>query len=88
VELCSNGFAGGFPCSGISLNKQVTLATMGGTTGNDIWGWFDAQTGNEYALVGMTNGVAFVDISTPTEPVFLGNLPSETVDSIWRDIKF
>lgn len=87
VELCSNGFAGGFPCSGISLNKQVSLATMGGTTGNDIWGWFDAQTGNEYALVGMTNGVAFVDISTPTEPVFLGNLPSETVDSIWRDIK-
>jgi len=60
---------------------------MGGTMGNDIWGWFDAQTGNEYALVGMTNGVAFVDISTPTEPVFLGNLPSETVDSIWRDIK-
>jgi choice-of-anchor B domain-containing protein len=35
----------------------------------------------------MTTGVAFVDISTPTAPVFLGNLPTQTVESIWRDIK-
>jgi choice-of-anchor B domain-containing protein len=60
---------------------------MGGTTGNDIWGWFDASTGNEYALMGMTNGTAFVDITNPEDPVFLGRLPSETVDSPWRDIK-
>jgi choice-of-anchor B domain-containing protein len=60
---------------------------MGGTAGNDIWGWRDTQSGNEYALVGMTTGVAFVDITTPTAPVFLGNLPTQTVESIWRDIK-
>ena len=60
---------------------------MGGTGGNDIWGWSDAQTGNEYALMGMTNGVAFVDISNPENPVFLGRLPTHTGESPWRDIK-
>ena len=86
-EICTSGSAGDFPCSGISLSKRVSLETMGGTGGNDIWGWFDAQTGNEYALMGMTNGTAFVDVSTREDPVFLGNLPTQTVESVWRDIK-
>jgi choice-of-anchor B domain-containing protein len=60
---------------------------MGGTGGNDIWGWFDAQTGNEYALMGLTNGTAFVDVSSPEEPIFLGRLPTQTETSGARDIK-
>ncbi|MCH7833581.1 MAG: choice-of-anchor B family protein, partial [Proteobacteria bacterium] len=84
---CNGGSAGDFPCSGISLKKQVSLETMGGTLGNDIWGWSDALTGNEYALMGMTNGTAFVDITIPEVPVFLGRLPTQTVESLWRDIK-
>ncbi|MCH8073630.1 MAG: choice-of-anchor B family protein, partial [Proteobacteria bacterium] len=47
----------------------------------------DALTGNEYALMGMTNGTAFVDITNPEVPVFLGRLPTQTVESLWRDIK-
>ena len=50
-EACTNGSAGDFPCSGINLRKRVSLETMGGTFGNDLWGWFDAQTGHEYALM-------------------------------------
>jgi len=87
AAACVNGSAGGFSCSGISLDARLSFAAMGGTTGNDVWGWHDTQSGNEYAMVGMTNGVAFVDITTPTEPVFLGNLPTQTFASIWRDIK-
>ena len=60
---------------------------MQGTGGNDIWGWFDAQTGNEYALMGMTDGTAFVDVTDPEDPVFLGKLPTEPGSSAWRDIK-
>jgi choice-of-anchor B domain-containing protein len=60
---------------------------MGGTEGNDIWGWVDAQTGNEYALMGLSNGTAFVDVSDPEAPVFLGRLPTQTVEVLWRDIK-
>ncbi len=60
---------------------------MGGSRGNDIWGWVDTQTDREYALMGMSNGTAFVDISDPENPRVLGILPTQTVASLWRDIK-
>ena len=60
---------------------------MGGTEGNDIWGWADPDTGKEYALMGLDTGTAFVDVSDPEAPIFLGRLPTETVASLWRDIK-
>ena len=60
---------------------------MGGTTGNDVWGWADALTGNEYALMGMVNGTAFVDVTDPDNPVYLGILRTETIATPWRDIK-
>ena len=84
---CAGGNAGDFSCAGISLRKRVSLEAMDGTRGNDIWGWFDAQSGNEYALMGMTNGTAFVDVTDPEDPIFLGRLPTQTVESTWRDIK-
>ena len=37
--------------------------------------------------MGMTNGTAFVDISDPDNPDYLGILPTRTVASVWRDIK-
>ena len=84
---CTAGSAGGFACSGVSLRTRVPLAAMGGTTGNDIWGWVDDSTGREYALMGMTNGTAFVDVTNPERPVLLGRLPTQTRASTWRDIK-
>ena len=86
-ETCAGGSAGDFSCAGIDLRQRVALATMQGTAGNDIWGWVDEQSGNEYALMGMTNGTAFVDVTDPENPVYLGILPTQTVESSWRDIK-
>ena len=86
-EDCTDGSAGEYPCKGISLQSRVALDSMGGTAGNDIWGWSDAETGKEYALMGMTNGTAVVDVSNPQSPIFLGRLPTETRNSAWRDIK-
>jgi choice-of-anchor B domain-containing protein len=58
---------------------------------NDIWGWTDPQTKREYALVGKSDGVAFVDITNATQPTYLGDLPThnpiETIYKIWRDVK-
>jgi choice-of-anchor B domain-containing protein len=54
---------------------------------NDIWGWTDSLDGKEYALLGLNNGTAFVDISDPENPVYLGRLPTHTSSSSWRDIK-
>ena len=79
--------AGDFACSGLSLRKRVPNGEMGGGDGNDIWGWADTQTGNEYALMGLTNGTAFVDVTDPDNPVFLGHLATNTVAAAWRDIK-
>lgn len=84
---CRNGFAGPFPCKKVDLLSFVPLSEMGGATGNDIWGWTDPATGKEYAIMGLSNGTAFVDISDPDDPVFLGQLPTPTIPSIWRDVK-
>ena len=86
-DACVGGRAGDFSCSGVTLRKRVPLSDMNGTTGNDIWGWVDSSTGNEYALMGMSNGTAFVNVSDPEIPVFLGYLPTATVVSAWLDIK-
>ena len=84
---CTDGLAVDFPCSGISLRSRVAHDRMGGTTGNDLWGWADASTGKEYALMDLTDGTAFVDVSQSESPAFLGSLPTQTDASDWRDIK-
>lgn len=76
-----------YPSQGIDLLSRLSLSQLGGGSGNDIWGWTDSMTGKEYALFGRTNGTSFVDITNPTAPVYLGNLPSHTGSSVWRDIK-
>jgi choice-of-anchor B domain-containing protein len=88
---CSGGRAGPFPCKAVDLESFLPHSAIGGGEGNDIWGWTDPATGREYALVGKTIGTAFVDITTPSQPVYLGDLPShqpvETLFSTWRDLK-
>ena len=84
---CSDGMAGPYPCRDIDLMAFLPHGEIGGGSGNDIWGWTDPVTGREYALVGRSSGTAFVDISTPNRPVYLGDLPTSTVNSAWRGIK-
>lgn len=84
---CDGGMAGIYPCDGVNLLSIVTHGTMGGPGGNDIWGWTDPETDREYALVGQTNGTAFVDVSDPVNPVYLGRLNSHTGTATWRDVK-
>jgi len=84
---CVNGMAGTFPCHNIDLASFLPLDSIGGGTGNDVWGWTDPLTNKEYALMGRSNGTAFVDISDAENPVYLGNLPTHSVASSWRAIK-
>jgi len=85
--LCESGFAEGFPCDNVNLDAHITNAQLGGPNGNDVWGWTDPDTGKEYALMGLSNGTAFVDISDPEFPIRLGLLPTHSGNSTWRDIK-
>ncbi len=84
---CEDGLAGIYPCSGFDLLGRVTLSEMSAGSGNDIWGWRDPQNNKEYALVGLDNGTAFVDITDTENLVYLGKLPTQTTASPWRDIK-
>ena len=89
ITSCTGGMAGGYPCSNIDLMAFLPLDQIGGGNGNDIWGWTDVVTGKEYAIMGLTTGTAFVDISDPVNPVYMGHLPPHTgvSGSSWRDIK-
>ncbi|MBB5953911.1 choice-of-anchor B domain-containing protein [Saccharothrix tamanrassetensis] len=84
---CAGGKADIYPCKNVDLLSVLPLSAMGGGNGNDVWGWTDPSSGKEYAIVGRTNGTAFVDVSTPTSPRYLGNLPSNGGSSNWRDMK-
>ncbi len=84
---CVGGMAGSFPCNGYDLQSVLNLNALDADRGNDSWGWTDAQDGKEYALVGLDNGTAFIDISDPINVVYLGKLPTHTDASVWRDIK-
>src|SRR5262245_57072958 len=84
---CEDGAAADFACHGVDLLSQLPLSTFGAATANDVWGWTDPETGREIALLGLNNGTAFVDVSEPEAPVYLGLLPTQTVNSTWRGIK-
>ena len=84
---CENGMAGEFPCEGYDLLGRIQHSTFSAGEGNDIWGWTDSSTGKEYALIGLDNGTAFVDITDAENLVYLGKLPTATSSSIWRDVK-
>jgi choice-of-anchor B domain-containing protein len=85
---CIDGFAEGHACLNIDMLAHMNLAALGATgNANDMWGWTDPLDGKEYALVGLNNGTAFIDISDPEHPLRLGNLPTHSVSSSWRDVK-
>jgi len=89
--ICTGGFAGIYPCDKIDLMSRVAFLQMGGngtTEGSSCWGWTDPLNGKEYALMGCSTHTAFIDITIPTAPVYLGKLNSHNnVSSIWRELK-
>ena len=72
----------------INSFAQLNMVEAGFATYNqdlsDIWGYVDSE-GNEYALVGVYNGLSIVDVTDPTAltETFFG----PGINSIWRDIK-
>jgi choice-of-anchor B domain-containing protein len=89
--VCDNsGMAGTHACNNINLASHLDFTDIGGIAsddGNDIWGWTDPLTQKEYALMGTNSGTSFVDVSNPSNPIYLGKLPPATSNSVWRDIK-
>lgn len=84
---CENGMAGIYPCQLVDLMAFVPNSSTGGGDANDLWGWTDPMTGHEYALLGKRDGTAFIDITDPINPIYVGRLPTHTNPSSWHDIK-
>ena len=89
---CDEGLAEGFDCDRVDLLSFLPREELGAGRGarlNDVWGWTDPATGREYALVGRMDGTAFVDVTDPFNPRYLGNLAKTegSQSNTWRDMK-
>ncbi|HVM15523.1 MAG TPA: choice-of-anchor B family protein [Egibacteraceae bacterium] len=94
---CVDGRADVFECDGVDLLGFVPHAEFEGPIDarqalgggiSDLWGWTDPDTGDEYVIIGKTNGVGFFRITDPADPVYLGELPNQALlHQIWHDIK-
>jgi choice-of-anchor B domain-containing protein len=89
---CNNSKAGAFGCANVELMSFVSIADMGGSRGvqvSGIWGWTDPQSNREYALVGRFDGTSFVDVTDPSNPRYIGDLPLTPGSNAapWREIK-
>ncbi|MEE4001774.1 choice-of-anchor B family protein [Tenacibaculum sp. FZY0031] len=84
---CSNGKAGMYPCNNYDLLLNIPLSTFDAVSGSDCWGWTDATTNKEYAIMCVDNGTTFVDITDTENPIYLGKLPTATVSKDWWDVK-
>jgi len=89
---CEDGAASDWGCEGVDLVSFLPVADIGGAPGialNDMWGWYDEETGREYAIVGRNDGTSFIDVTDPGDPRYLGDLPKteEARVSVWRDMK-
>ncbi|MEP0010136.1 MAG: hypothetical protein ABJF72_13130, partial [Balneola sp.] len=92
---CEGGLSDNqYVCENIDLFAVVTPQELQGLDKNstptvnlnDIWGWTDSQTGKEYALVGLTNGVSFVDVSDPSAPVVIGKLNESNISAKYKTL--
>jgi len=84
---CVNNKAGSFDCNNIDLLAHMPLGDFSSkpSAANDIWGHVDLNTGDEYAILGIKNGVAVVNVSDPISPVEVGTING--ISSGWRDVK-
>ncbi|MCB0598486.1 MAG: choice-of-anchor B family protein [Lewinellaceae bacterium] len=77
AAFCLNGKA--------QLNMSLLSQVSYSQSLNDVWGWADPETGVEYALVGLRNGVSIVSLENPSDAQEVAFVPGP--NSTWRDIK-
>ena len=75
-----------FPKSDVTLLSWLPFDEIGAgiSSGNDCWGYV-SPTAREYAIMGFSNGTAFVEITNPGDPDLIAYLAGPT--SLWRDVK-
>ena len=92
VRCGTEGKASDFSCSNTGLLSYMLISAVGGKRGINLsgsWGWTDPVTGRDIAILGRTDGAAFVDVTDPIHPKYLGDLMRTKGANIssWREIK-
>lgn len=78
-----------FAAQGVVLKAWFPVNTFDGqgqqnTSGNDCWGYV-SPSGREYAIMGVSNGTGFVDVTVPEESQIVAFVPGPA--SLWRNVK-
>jgi choice-of-anchor B domain-containing protein len=84
---CVQGFAAAFPCRNVDLLAHMSLpefSTRPATMSN-LWGFVDLDDNREYAVVGLSNATAIIDVTDPGNPREVGSVPGNP--SLWREVK-
>lgn len=84
IAMAAVGCAMAQVSSGVVLKSHIGLATFGAGSGNDCWGYV-SPSGREYAIMGMNNQVAYIEVTDPSNPVIIKTIPHSS--STWGDIK-
>ncbi|MDF2177435.1 choice-of-anchor B family protein [Aliiglaciecola sp. CAU 1673] len=84
---CVDGKAGSYSCDKVSLVSHMPLSAFTGSpsAANDIWGHVDLNTGIEYALIGLRNGLSVVSLEDPQNPLEISHIAGQS--TTWRDVK-
>ncbi len=82
----SNGARDTFDKLNMTLYAWLPLNAFPGppSSGNDIWG-YTSPSGREYAIIGLSNGFGFVEITDPQNPVIVEHIPGP--NSLWHCVK-
>lgn len=65
----------------------IPISEMLAAKVNDVASWYDDQEDQTYILVGCDNGTALYRLLPGSRPIYMGKLPTQSVSSLWRDIK-
>jgi len=89
---CEEGQAELFSCDQVDLLSFLPVRDLGGGRGimvNDMWGWTHGESGREFAIVGRLDGTVFIEVTDPSRPIYLGELPlhHRAQPNLWRDMK-
>jgi len=73
-----------FQSNGVTLLANLTVADLGSSAANDCWG-YTSPSGREYAIAGLYDRTAWVEITNPSSPVIVASHPGP--GSSWHDPK-
>src|SRR5688500_4848534 len=68
----------------VRLADRISLTTFSSNSGNGCWGYV-SPSGREYALMGLSNKIAFVEITDPFNADWFASVAHGS--SQWADVK-